>query len=169
MNAHYQYFLATGDSANLATAIDSSRTQSPLINNLRGSVVPNSAPSSNPVSEPVTPTTPTIPTNPIVDNTATVDDTTRTSTASTTQGGSSINVFGSGLNGAYTTNALILPISTAVTTDGEGNPIIAGGGGGGIMPSEEGGAENILPFGKTIIPLVVMAVGAAILILKPIK
>jgi len=168
MNAHYQYFLATGQTVAARRTVISETPITPIATVLPTAVQPTATTTTTVVSTPTTTTTASPTTSPITTNTTIPLDPSLAQLAQpVAQPASVINVFGTGLSGSIATSpiqdALLLPQSTAIDTS-------AGGGGGGFMPSEEdNGEQAILPFGKTIIPLAVIAIGVAVLILKPIK
>lgn len=103
----------------------------------------------SPVLDPSPPTEPTAP--PILEDDNTIP-------SSTGSGGATINIYDGNIVGRTTS----LPLSTAILAEA----VTQGGGMGGFG---EDSREGITVKQRTIIPLVVIAAGIAILILKPFK
>jgi hypothetical protein len=168
MNAYYQYFLATGKTTEgasmpLAPTLDPRVPTAPSSPTLDPSAPTGGgsgggypeAPVLDPVLEPS-----------LEPSTSTNGDT------NTTKPVTNIYIQDGLLSGGSTmiplpTAELETPIGDGVGGSGGGG---GGFGGGGGMPSGDGAkGAAMLPFGKTIIPLVVIAAGVGMLILKPIK
>jgi hypothetical protein len=143
MNAYYQYFLASGEEV---------RTPSTPVTTPVEPVAPIAEPVA-PIAEPVA----AEPATTLGDNTIQpVDDK-----------GTTINIYGSGTSSTHLGEELTIDTATGEIISSTGGGY--GGGGGGGLFGDSNSKSAMLPFGKTIIPLAVMAAGAAILILKPIK
>jgi hypothetical protein len=148
MNAYYQYFLASGEEV---------RTPSTP---------------STPAPVPVTPTSPSVELEPVAPTAEPVAEEPATTLGDNTiqpvdDKGTTINIYGSGTSSTHLGEELTIDTATGEIISSTGGGY--GGGGGGGLFGDSNSKSAMLPFGKTIIPLAVMAAGAAILILKPIK
>ena len=189
MNPHYQYFLASGSYSNLSPAAplvglgDDIISPPPPSPTLTEAAVPLSPLVDTVVTEP-TPTTPlteiepTVPSEPKLPPSTPL---TEASVGATTIGDTevknpttTINIFGQGtLTTSLADQISIDPDGNVITSTDDPNAAIlpsGGGGGGGIgMPSGGKKSGKIAPKKKAWTPVLAMAVGVALIILKPVK
>lgn len=187
MNPYYQYFLASGGSLGVSdsgviadeTVVASPIVESSGVGTISTPPTPVSTVSTPPIVEPSG--TATATTNPISspEPTTTIGDTGVGISGGGQNPSTTINIFGAGTTTTTGAGQVAIDpnfgISTSTTDPNAAiSPESGGGGGGGgfggggIGGDEEGQAGEA-PIIRTILPLLVIAGGIAVFILKPFK